>query len=39
MLARVDGGYGMFNYKTGSKQQIWIGGHWSYPNLELDSGF
>jgi predicted ferric reductase len=26
MLARVDGGYGMFNYKTGGKQQIWIAG-------------
>ena len=26
MLARVDGSYGMFNYKTGGKQQIWIAG-------------
>ncbi len=24
--ARVDGCYGMFNYKTGGKQQIWIAG-------------
>jgi predicted ferric reductase len=26
MTARVDGAYGMFNYKTGGKQQIWIAG-------------
>jgi predicted ferric reductase len=40
MLARVDGGYGMFNYKTGGKQQIWIaGGYWTDPIFELDSGF
>lgn len=25
-LVRVDGAYGMFNYKTGGKRQIWIAG-------------
>jgi predicted ferric reductase len=26
MQAKVDGAYGMFNYKTGGKQQIWVAG-------------
>jgi len=26
MQANVDGAYGMFNYKTGGKQQVWIAG-------------
>jgi predicted ferric reductase len=24
--ARLDGGYGMFNYKSGSRQQLWVAG-------------
>jgi len=26
MSARVDGAFGMFNYKTGRKQQVWVAG-------------